>query len=505
MALFVAAVALRVLGNVPVIDLDLFHEMALIREALKLGSLPTEDVFAYTPTVSPSVHHEWGTGAILYLVTVALGGGLPGLSLLRLLLLVAISLSVVAVARHRGATRTSLIPLAPLAIILFWPGLSPVRAHLFTFTFLGLLLLLLEWDRGGGRRWIPIWLGLFVVWVNLHGGFVVGLGMLGLYTLERFIRTGSQEGWPETWSAHGHLVLAISLSIPLVVVNPYGVNLPIYLWHALLMDRPMIMEWSPIWSEDFRSVALPLFIASLLILAYTVIRRRGWRQPGILMVLVAAVVAARSVRILPIYSVLWLAYVAPALEASPVGPLLKRAWVRHSRLVGGACLLIAVPLLVQAIQSKPWSLQIPTESGVHQPHYPVGAVEYLSQAGFAGNLMTPFRVGAFVSWYLYPDVLVGLDSRYEVAYPPEFVEEAIRIYNGQGDWEGFMSRHPTDAILVPVGGPLDSLLVAETLNSDPHWTQVYRDDGFAIFANPSTASTLPRQDRRGVSITPHFP
>ncbi len=34
------------------VDPDLFHEMSLFREALVMGRIPTQDVFAYTPTVT---------------------------------------------------------------------------------------------------------------------------------------------------------------------------------------------------------------------------------------------------------------------------------------------------------------------------------------------------------------------------------------------------------------------------------------------------------------------
>src|SRR5215467_9869298 len=41
------------------VDVDIWHEMALIRESLRAGHLLTRDIFAYTPTVYPSIHHEW--------------------------------------------------------------------------------------------------------------------------------------------------------------------------------------------------------------------------------------------------------------------------------------------------------------------------------------------------------------------------------------------------------------------------------------------------------------
>lgn len=504
--LFLLALAVRILANVRVIDLDLFHEMALVREALALGYLPREDLFAYTSTVSPSVHHEWGTGGLLYLITVVLGLGSHGLSLLRLLLLGVVAWCCVGIARRRGASGVTLSVLAPLAIILFWPGLSPVRAHLFTFSFLAILLYLLELDRTGSRWWVVLWPFLFVAWLNLHGGFVVGMGMLGVYALERLVHSGRTRGWSSALRNHAHVIGAGLACLPLLLVNPYGIEYIPYIWHALLLDRPYIMEWAAIWSPDFRSGPLPLFLASLLILAYTVLREEGWTGvPGRAMLLVAALFAARSVRILPIYALMWIAYVAPALQATPAGSLLAHVWARRARWIGAVSLLVALPLLGQALQHQPWRLLLPTEAGPDEPHYPVGAVEYLDETGFQGNLMTPFRVGAFVSWHLYPDILVGLDSRYEVAYPPDFVEEGIRIYGGRGDWRAFVERYPTDAILAPAGEPLDSLLVAQGDVSVPVWQEVYRDDGFVIFAHERTAPRLPRVDRRGYPLSARFP
>jgi hypothetical protein len=34
----------------------------------------------------------------------------------------------------------------------------------------------------------------------------------------------------------------------LTVVNPYGWDYVPYLWHALLLDRPLVEEWAPLWA-----------------------------------------------------------------------------------------------------------------------------------------------------------------------------------------------------------------------------------------------------------------
>ena len=62
-----------------VVDPDIWHQMALFREALRAGALPLVDMFAYTPVVAPSVQHEWGAGAIA--LAIAQQFGAPGLGL----------------------------------------------------------------------------------------------------------------------------------------------------------------------------------------------------------------------------------------------------------------------------------------------------------------------------------------------------------------------------------------------------------------------------------------
>ena len=158
------------------------------------------------------------------------------------------------------------------------------------------------------------------------------------------------------------------------------------------------------------------------------------------------------------------------------------------------------------------AVYLPTQGVEYRQVYPAGATTYLSEIDFQGNLMTPFGVGAYVSWQLHPNVKVGMDSRYEVACAPELAEENMRIYQGDGDWREFLDRHPTDAVLVPALGPLDSLMTGHapgspeaTGHASPTWIEVFRDDAYAIFALPARAERMPRVDRTGQPIVGPFP
>lgn len=42
--------------------------------------------------------------------------------------------------------------------------------------------------------------------------------------------------------------------------------------------------------------------------------------------------------------------------------------------------------------------------------------------------MTPFASGAYVSWNLYPDMMVSMDGRYEVTYLDSTMGEHVRFF-----------------------------------------------------------------------------
>ena len=69
-----------------------------------------------------------------------------------------------------------------LTCLIIWPGfVTTLRAQVFTYFFFSLWIFILERIRK--NRCGPAWLlpVTMVVWTNVHGGFVVGLGLVVLY------------------------------------------------------------------------------------------------------------------------------------------------------------------------------------------------------------------------------------------------------------------------------------------------------------------------------------
>ena len=421
-----------------VVDLDLFHEMAIARESLQLGYVPWTDSFAYTPTVDVVVHHEWGLGLIALLISRVAGGG--GILVLKFLLIFGLGAVVWTTARNRRASPVIVGLFLAIGIVLTDFGFATVRAQMFSYLFASLLLWGFDQDRQGQRRWLWGIAFLFPLWANLHGGCLVGAALFATHWLEQVIRR----------QPHWHLFAMGLLLIPLAALNPWGFRFHQYLLHAIAMPRPAIAEWSPLYAPENRHQLLNFGISLLLFGLISI--RIGWRRlPGVLIVVATAFAAWKSNRFLPFFAIAYASYLPIALTAIPLGKELRRGWWRYQPAWCAGLGLATVALLLSSVRAEPWRLRVASHPLPHQGQhliYPVGAVDYLKQHGFRGNVMVPYDWGSYVMWRLWPDVKISFDSRYEVAYPAWRMDEDDRFYDAAEGWETILEKYPTDVVLL---------------------------------------------------------
>jgi hypothetical protein len=244
-----------------------------------------------------------------------------------------------------------------------------------------------------------------------------------------------------------------------------------------------------------------MFLLSLLVALYAVVRLGVRRAPGLLLVAVTAYLAAKHTRHVSIYFVVWLSLVPGYVQQTGLGTAIETVWRNRSRWIIAAAGVITAICLFRAAGSEPWRLDVPTtkaDETLGRPVYPVGAVEYLQTHGVVGNLFTPFVPGGYCLYHLHPAMKVSLDGRYEVAYQPGLLEENVDFYAARGAWRDVLAKYPTDVVLVPTSAAAYAKLRDET-----DWRETYRDDVYALFVRPGLS--LPPADRRGESLAPRFP
>jgi hypothetical protein len=484
------------------IDFDVFHQMALFREALARGGIPRDDPFAYAGTLHTVIHHEWGMGAILYGVYEASGWGTAGVSALQYAVVAAVAVLAWRCARRRGASDATAALLAPIAIFLVTIAFaSPVRAQAFTILFAAILLDLLEVDRAGKRWWIPVWLAAHVVWLNVHGGFVVGFAILGGAILERVIiarEEGSSRFAALRRAAHLGAVL-VAMAVLAVVANPYGWEYVPYLWRAIRMPRPAIIEWAPLWDGRVARALLVGYVVSLLLVVFAVWRagvRAAVAIGGGAFLVLAALAPLSSTRHLSLYALAWFTWTAPMLDRTGAGHIIGAAWKRWPAVVALAAATLLARGATSVIAQRAWAVIVPENPDAGERRwYPVGAVEYLALAGFTGRLLTRFQDGAYVSWRLYPAVKVSFDSRYEAAYVPGTLERHQRLFEASPGWEAILEQDAADAILVPRTSPLDAALEAR----QAVWVRVHRDEADSVYLRARVDASAQRDPQSAVS------
>jgi hypothetical protein len=435
-------------------DGDMWAKLALGAHVWIKGSILPQDVFAFTPILPKYIDHEWGAGYLFY--AFLKGFGPSSLTVLKIGLALGALSAAMAAGRRIGSDWNALLVLAiPCAACLFVGYVPVIRSHTFTYFFFGITLWCLEEMRAGRKQFGFVVPPIMLVWANVHGGFVSGLCTVGVYSgfaaLEGLKSHGSQgnSAIKEAWIRCRFLLLILILCLAVTFINPYGLEFWRYLIPALLHKRPWITEWLPlpIFAHDAFTSFRVMFVVAIVLLAL------GWRRaetkswPGLLMVVITAVIAWRSRRHAPFFAVATLAFLGPfvaatfSMIAEKLSPRLQNA-LRPTLLVVIVHAVLAGYMASSALPSASFQVLAPVRM------YPVREVDVLMHAKAKGNLVVPFSWGSYAAWRLYPDVKISMDGRYETTFPESTFLMNEDFYNKRGDWTKVLRDHKVDYIIL---------------------------------------------------------
>jgi hypothetical protein len=413
---------------------DLWAQLPIGESVWEHGHLLRHDIFAFTPTLPDWIAHEWGAGVVFYGLLKIFGP--PALMGLKIALAIGALAFGLAAGRKQGCDMNILLLLAILAAACILPGYTPVlRSHSFTYCLFGVTLFCLE-ELRSGHRWPVIALPLVMLaWANLHGGFVVGLGVVFFYAgVAIFLRKDI-----------ARMAGTAAACAAVTFINPYGVKFWQYLIPALLHPRTRIAEWRPLpllaW-DDFWGFRL-LFVLTVAVVAL------GWKRVsrknflGLAVLALTAFMGWRARRHGPFFGVAALAFAGPyyaGLAAALPGAI--RAKLNPTWVVGilytGIAFFVALEIL-PAVSMHPLA---PVGED------PVREADILSRAGVKGNLATPFAWGSYLTWRLYPHIKISMDGRYETAYPESTFALNNAFFDHAGDWLQLCRSYKVDFVIL---------------------------------------------------------
>ncbi len=432
------------------------------------GTIPRTDPFSYTAAGQPWVTHEWGTELLFYVVSHALG--YAGLVAFFGIVEALTALAVYLMCRRRGLGE----PAAAIFMMLAF-GMSltnaTVRPQVLTAFLLAVCAWLLTRYRQGERRalWpLPI---IFVLWVNLHGGYLIGFGLLGLTILGEIIAARrSRPAAPVV-----PLVVATAISVLTTLINPHGFQAWTYPFTFLGSANPvlgLITEWQ---SPNFHDPLFLPFAASLLLAIYLGIGGRPIEPTEIVWVIAFAILGLEGVRNIPLYAVVAVPILGARLQAEfSVLRYSLVSWRRPLLLVAAALAVTFVALSPLLSPTRRAHLQLGVEPNT--TGFPVGAVEYLRTHDLRGNLFNEYDWGGYIIDRLYPTRRVFIDSRPDM-YGVTVTRDYLTVAQAAPGWRDVLDRYGVSLALVRTGSP-----IAVMLSSDPDWHVIYRGSEGVLFA-----------------------
>lgn len=453
-----------------VADPDLWGYLAFGRLFWEGGHFPYHDVFSYVPTKETWVYHEWLTGVLFFSIYEHFGA--TGLQLLRYMTIF-MTLGMVSItALKRGGNFLSVSVILFLTANAVTDGYSPVRAQIFTYFFFVLSIYILEKFKKDQNPLYLWWLlPVQITWCNLHGGFVAGLGLMGLYAIGEGI--AGQKFLP--------YVRIMILSALVTIINPYGIDYWVYIYQAIGMSRTGIFEWMSI-PEAVRigmyGRASFLFIAILLVSFLLIVRYRKRNLTDILVLTVTGYLGLRHIRHTIFFFLAFGAFMPPVLADFLDG--LKHHVQKLDRMPMLKKSLPALLLLLFAVlagSSLGRFLMYPSFDLRTPPsYYPVGAIEWINAHHRRGNILPHFDWGEFIIWHCYPRCHVAMDGRFETVYGSDVSREYSNFLNGREDWRNFLHTYPHDMVLIK-----SDTLTAALMRKEPDWKVAYEDKACVLF------------------------
>lgn len=217
-------------------DPDLWGHLRFGLDILQTGTITQVDPYSYLTTGQRWINHEWLTEVLFALAWTA--GRAPGLILLKMTVGF---LTIAILYRHLRALQLRHIQATILLLLMGFPLLVPflfsVRPQIFTFLFFALILLIVRQADIGDYRWLWAAPPILLLWANLHGGFLAGLGILCFWAALHV--TVHRQAWR-------HIIPPTLISIAATLVNPYGIDLLTFLLRTATVPRPEILDWQPL-------------------------------------------------------------------------------------------------------------------------------------------------------------------------------------------------------------------------------------------------------------------
>jgi hypothetical protein len=464
--------------------LDFWWHLKMGELILGGGSIPRTDLFSFTAAGETFVVQNWLSEIILFL-TYKLGD-FPLLIFFNTLLLVFSLIPIYYLCRKSSSRFWPPLFAAALASVCMYGNLRPQN---FSFLFFALFYLLLDDYRFKRRDRLWLLPVLMVLWVNIHGGFVLGLILIGIYQAPAFV-SKLLFNFHEKMFDRKLLIVQI-LSILATFANPEGFRIYEYIYTVLRdpSSQQFVVEWLPPAINNAQGIFLfflPFFTATLVL----ILVRCRIDPVDLYIYLVFSFFGFSASR----NSIYFLFAIAPIVarympagktdqaqpDREPDKPALLPANAKPSKQAGILNLVFVCAALIAVVIHSPWIKSGIYDKSLLEANTPIGAMDFIDKNSLEGNIFHPQIFGDYLIWRLWPKQHSFIDGRVHL-----FGESFIRYYQRilrDSNWEELLKKFDIRYLLLckeGKGGSPEHMI--NTARSSPSWTVLHEDEVSVLF------------------------
>jgi tetratricopeptide (TPR) repeat protein len=449
-------------------DIDLWWGLKTGEHIVENLDIPVTDIFSHTLRGEPWIDHEWLSQVLFYLIFS--GSGWIGLNILKAIIISLCFLMLFFLASSGFKKTAFSLPFLLLSVLAFGYR-SSVRPEIFSYLLLCIFIYTLEKKKT--LYMLPL---LQILWVNLHGYFIVGPVLIFLYLAGGL--------FSEDRRAVKKLGVMFLLSVIACFANPYFYKGALYpvniIIEAFTAQRSLMRSVHELMMPAGMGFSRFFFFWALAILSGLtfIINIKKAKLVHIFVFafsFISAYLAARNIPMF-IFPAMFMAGVN-LNESGMTGKLSGRNYYAVSILL--ACGMIYLFISDKYyIFTNQYGMR-KTESRFCGILMPDGACDFLENNNIEGPIFNTLDFGPYIGYRFYPEKRIFIDTRTEL-YKDEFYDRYRRAQNYSSEWKKIEEEYGFDIVLLRhVFGGTERLL--RRLHESEDWKLAYYDENSCVF------------------------
>ena len=451
-----------------IVDSDLWCHFKTGEYIVKNFNVPQTDIFSYTLENQPWIDHSWLAQILFYFIFAKFGW--IGINILKAIIISScffIPLFFI-FSKYKKFIYAVLFTL--LAVLAFGYR-SFLRPEVFSYLLLCLFFYILESDKK--FYIVPL---LQVLWVNLHGYFILGPILIFLYCIGEFI-SGDLARAKRLGVVFGITCLAC-------FVNPYfykGAVYPI----RILLD---IFNGQKPYMQTIYELTMPVkvsfgryvffWIFAILSSAAFLVNLKKAKMRHALIFLGSFIASYAAIRNMPIFIFTAMPLAVINLNEAKLTKNIDEKkyyiWAIIAILIG-IYFFISNKYYVVTEQS----VFRKTESKMTELLMPSKACDFLENNNIKGRMFNSIDFGHYIAYRFYPEKRTLIDARTEL-YTYDFYQLHQRAQNYPWEWKSFQKKYDFNIVFLRhLFSGTERLL--KYLYNNKEWALVYYDESSAVF------------------------